>query len=106
MRDYAARGTVVKALLNQDMTGYSPNNRMAVIQDYVSAPLSALVVKLVTEYTAIPVVTTRCGYACSDHASATAVGYREPSPPASGSFPSPSILLPGLPLPSSTELHS
>jgi leucyl aminopeptidase len=79
MHDYASRGVQVKALLNQDMTGYSPHNRLAVIQDRVSAPLSAFVEKCGEAYTDIPVVTTRCGYACSDHVSATEAGYRTAS---------------------------
>jgi leucyl aminopeptidase len=76
MHDYASRGVQVKALLNQDMTGYSPNNRLAVIQDYTSAPLNAFLQKCAKAYTDIPVVKTSCGYACSDHVSATRAGYR------------------------------
>ncbi|KAI5778012.1 hypothetical protein EDC01DRAFT_713240 [Geopyxis carbonaria] len=75
MRSYAAAGVNVVATLNQDMTGYSTNNVMAVIQDYVNAPLSAFVATVVEEYASIPVVTTVCGYSCSDHASANASGY-------------------------------
>jgi leucyl aminopeptidase len=76
MRDYVSRGVKVKALLNVDMTGYSPNDQLAVIQDYVSVPLRPFVKKCATEHTDIPVVTKSCGYACSDHTSATAAGYR------------------------------
>ncbi|KAI1471879.1 Zn-dependent exopeptidase [Daldinia caldariorum] len=70
---YAADGVVVMAMLQQDMTGWG-NNPMGVITDYVDQGLTAFI-RLVSEYTDIGYVDTRCGYACSDHGSATAAGY-------------------------------
>lgn len=66
MQDYMKRGVRVLALMNQDMTAYSPNHNIAVNTDYLSAPLSNFIAKLVPVYTALPVVRDRCGYACSD----------------------------------------
>ena len=59
MQDYVKRGVKVLAVMNQDMN-------IAVYTDYVSTPLSNFVIKLVPVYTALPVITDRCGYACSD----------------------------------------
>ncbi|KAI1479419.1 Zn-dependent exopeptidase [Daldinia eschscholtzii] len=70
---YASDGVVVKAMLQQDMTGWG-DNPMGVITDYVDQDLTAFI-RLVSEYTDIGYVDTRCGYACSDHGSATAAGY-------------------------------
>lgn len=38
--------------------------------------VTELVKKLVDEYLSIPYVETKCGYACSDHASWSKAGYR------------------------------
>ena len=75
MNSYAAAGKNVLAVVNQDMTGYSPNNVIAVYTDFVDAALTAFVKKLVPVYTQLPLVTDVCGYACSDHGSARAAGY-------------------------------
>lgn len=75
MNSYASAGKNVLAVMNQDMTGYSPNNVIAVYTDYVSTTLTNFIKKLVPVYTDLPVVTDRCGYGCSDHASATSAGY-------------------------------
>ncbi|KAM0277581.1 hypothetical protein ACHAQH_005700 [Verticillium albo-atrum] len=94
--NYAANNVNVLAVVNQDMTGYSDNNVIAVYQDFVSADaftrrtpiqiantvclqvdtsLTAYMQRLVPVYTSLPVVTDRCGYGCSDHAAARAAGY-------------------------------
>ncbi|KAF3044527.1 hypothetical protein E8E11_008635 [Didymella keratinophila] len=75
MQDYVKRGVKVLAVMNQDMTAYSPNHNIAVYTDYVSTPLSNFIIKLVPVYTALPVITDRCGYACSDHGAAYDAGY-------------------------------
>ncbi|KAI5778021.1 hypothetical protein EDC01DRAFT_635239 [Geopyxis carbonaria] len=75
MQAYVAAGTPVLAVVNQDMAGFSPNNVIAVYTDYVDAALTAFVKKLVPVYTALPLATDVCGYACSDHASARDAGY-------------------------------
>ncbi|KAH8887600.1 transferrin receptor [Thozetella sp. PMI_491] len=79
---YAKDKRDVKAMLQQDMTGYTKGTTNAgktpsigVFTDYVDASLTAFIMKVVTAYCTIPYVTTKCGYACSDHASATKAGY-------------------------------
>lgn len=83
--NYAANNVNVLAVVNQDMTGYSDNNVIAVYQDFVSSgwldtragneilmlsqvdtSLTAYMQRLVPVYTSLPVVTDRCGYGCSD----------------------------------------
>jgi len=48
---------------------------VGVIVDYVDPNLTDFIKKVIAEYCAIPFVETRCGYACSDHASASKAGY-------------------------------
>ncbi|KAI2615130.1 Zn-dependent exopeptidase [Hypoxylon sp. NC1633] len=71
---YASSGEVVKAMLQQDMTGYG-NNPMGVITDRVDSGLTEFIRKVITAYTEVGYVDTECGYGCSDHSSATAAGY-------------------------------
>ncbi|KAK0715241.1 hypothetical protein B0H67DRAFT_237091 [Lasiosphaeris hirsuta] len=68
----------IKAMLQQDMTGYVTRTLQAgkvesvgVIVDFVDAHLTDFIKK----YCDIPFVETKCGYACSDHASASKAGY-------------------------------
>ncbi|KAI1750420.1 Zn-dependent exopeptidase [Xylaria castorea] len=72
---YSRSGVDVIAVMNQDMTGYSPNNVIAVFSDYGDSGLIAFMKKLVPVYTSLPVSTDSCGYGCSDHASAYSAGY-------------------------------
>ncbi|KAI0803683.1 Zn-dependent exopeptidase [Xylaria sp. FL0064] len=72
---YVRSGVEVLAVMNQDMTGYSPNNVIAVFTDYADAGLTSFIQKLVPVYSSLPLSTDRCGYACSDHASAYSAGY-------------------------------
>lgn len=71
----------VKAMLQQDMTGYSAgskkhgDDKLGVIIDYVDDGLTTFIKKLVNTYCTIGYVETKCGYACSDHASAAKHGY-------------------------------
>ncbi|KAI1381130.1 Zn-dependent exopeptidase [Hypoxylon crocopeplum] len=71
---YASSGVVVKAMLQQDMTGYG-FNPMGVITDRVDSALTAFIREVITAYTTVGYVDTQCGYGCSDHSSATAAGY-------------------------------
>ncbi|KAI9677735.1 MAG: Leucine aminopeptidase 1 [Trizodia sp. TS-e1964] len=79
---YEKQGRDVKAMLQQDMTGYVQRTleagepeRVGVITDFVDGGLTDFIKKIITEYCDIPYVETECGYACSDHASATKAGY-------------------------------
>ncbi|KAH8730766.1 hypothetical protein GQ44DRAFT_606123 [Phaeosphaeriaceae sp. PMI808] len=76
--NYKSSGKVVKAMLQQDMTGYvkpGAKEAVGVITDFVDAGLTNFIKKVVTAYCTIPYVETKCGYACSDHASASKAGY-------------------------------
>ncbi|KAF9114546.1 Leucine aminopeptidase 1 [Mortierella sp. AM989] len=46
------------------------------VVDYVDSELTGLIKLYANEYTDIPIHETKCGYACSDHASWTKAGYR------------------------------
>ena len=79
---YSESGRDVKAMLQQDMTGYVAKTLAAgepesvgVITDFVDPGLTDFIKEIVTEYCDIPYVLTKCGYACSDHASANKYGY-------------------------------
>ncbi|OAA48397.1 aminopeptidase [Metarhizium rileyi] len=72
----------VKAMLQQDMTGYVKGTldaglpeSVGVIVDFVDAGLTKFIKTVIEQYCAIPWVETKCGYACSDHASASKAGY-------------------------------
>ncbi|KAF2439975.1 leucine aminopeptidase 1 [Karstenula rhodostoma CBS 690.94] len=81
-KKYKAEGRDVKAMLQQDMTGYSKGTTdkgkpevVGVITDYVDAGLTEFITKVVDAYCDIGYVRTECGYGCSDHASAYRNGY-------------------------------
>ena len=72
----------VKAMLQQDMTGYVKGTldagkpeAVGVITDYVDEGLTDFIKKVIKSYCDVPYVETKCGYACSDHASASKAGY-------------------------------
>ncbi|KAL2267216.1 hypothetical protein VTJ83DRAFT_4493 [Remersonia thermophila] len=79
---YERSGRDVKAMLQQDMTGFIAKTldagqpeSVGVIVDYVDPNLTEFIKKVIVEYCTIPYVETKCGYACSDHASASKAGY-------------------------------
>lgn len=79
---YGKQDRDVKAMLQQDMTGYVQRTldagkpeSVGVIVDYVDPKLTDFIKKIIVEYCEIPYVETKCGYACSDHASASKAGY-------------------------------
>ncbi|TLS26882.1 hypothetical protein PpBr36_04867 [Pyricularia pennisetigena] len=72
----------IKAMLQQDMTGFIQRTidagkpeSVGVIVDYVDPALTEFIKTVIDEYCDIPYVETECGYACSDHASASKAGY-------------------------------
>lgn len=65
------------ALLNEDMAGYSGSGMFAVFEDYVDMGLTQYVRLIAEEYVGKTPGRGTCGYGCSDHASATANGFRE-----------------------------
>ncbi|OCK86013.1 leucine aminopeptidase 1 [Lepidopterella palustris CBS 459.81] len=81
-QSYEKEGRDVKAMLQQDMTGYVQKTldagepeSVGVITDYVDPGLTEFIKEVITEYCEIPYILTKCGYACSDHASASKAGY-------------------------------
>lgn len=79
---YEKAGNDVRAMLQQDMTGYVQGTldaggveSVGVIVDYVDPALTDFIKKVIVAYCDIPFVETKCGYACSDHASASKAGY-------------------------------
>ncbi|KAL2153588.1 hypothetical protein VTH82DRAFT_4743 [Thermothelomyces myriococcoides] len=79
---YEKEGRDVKAMLQQDMTGFVARTldagepeSVGVIVDYVDPDLTEFIKRIIEEYCDIPYVETECGYACSDHASASKAGY-------------------------------
>jgi len=67
----------VIAMLQNDMTGYVGRNPEAfgIVFDHVDLDLTNFVGKLIEAYAKIPMIKTKCGYACSDHASWLKAGY-------------------------------
>ncbi|KAF5547869.1 leucyl aminopeptidase [Fusarium phyllophilum] len=81
-KSYEENSRDVKAMLQQDMTGYVQKTldagqpeSVGVITDFVDPGLTKFIKTVVEEYCSIPWVETKCGYACSDHASASKAGY-------------------------------
>lgn len=69
----SARKTVL-AFVNQDMTGYSPSGKISLYDDYVDAGLTAYARRIVSAYIGSS-TNDKCGYGCSDHASAYGNGF-------------------------------
>ncbi|KAL0949612.1 hypothetical protein HGRIS_009658 [Hohenbuehelia grisea] len=70
--DYEARAVNVLAMSQFDMTAWvkrGTREEVGIITDFVDTDLTDFNKKLVTKYLDIPYVETKCGYACSDHAS-------------------------------------
>lgn len=80
---YKQDGKKVFAMLQLDMTGFNPpqnQNKVGIITDFVDAGLTQIVRQLIVKYGRLQTGDTRCGYACSDHASFTRAGYRSAFP--------------------------
>jgi leucyl aminopeptidase len=78
-KDYEARGVNVIAMSQFDMTAWvkeGTREEVGIITDFVDPEVTALNKQLVDTYLDIPYVETKCGYACSDHASWSKAGYR------------------------------
>jgi len=80
--EYEKKNKDVVAFLQQDMTGYIKKTlesgkpeSVGVITDFVHKGLTTFIKTIITEYCTVPFVETTCGYACSDHASASKAGY-------------------------------
>ncbi|CAI4038273.1 hypothetical protein SMKI_04G6150 [Saccharomyces mikatae IFO 1815] len=76
--DYAKQGKQVRAMLQQDMTGYvsdPEDEHVGIVTDYTAPALNDFLKLVVDSYLSIPYRNTKCGYACSDHGSATRNGF-------------------------------
>ncbi|SCU95124.1 LADA_0G13652g1_1 [Lachancea dasiensis] len=75
---YAQLNKTVVAMLQQDMTGYVPDpqkEHVGVVTDYTTPGFTLFIERIIDEYLNIPYIETTCGYACSDHGSATRNGF-------------------------------
>ncbi|KAL4918636.1 hypothetical protein BDW62DRAFT_210262 [Aspergillus aurantiobrunneus] len=79
---YKEEQAEVKAMLQQDMTGYTQgtieagqNEAIGVMSDYVDIALTNFLKTAITTYCRVGFANTKCGYACSDHTSASKYGY-------------------------------
>ena len=80
---YAHEGRDVIATLQLDGVGYAAGTAKAgkpeavgIVTDFVDEKLTGFVKELVKSYANIEPAETKCGYACSDHASANKAGFR------------------------------
>ncbi|TRM68282.1 hypothetical protein BD626DRAFT_481287 [Schizophyllum amplum] len=77
-KDYAAKSANVIAMSQFDMTAWvkrGTREEVGIITDFVDENVSDFNKALVDLYLDIPYVETKCGYACSDHASWMQAGY-------------------------------
>jgi len=77
-KDYESRNVDVFAMSQFDMTAWVKSGfreEVGIITDFVDEGLTEFNKKLVDMYLDIPWVDTKCGYACSDHASFSKAGY-------------------------------
>ncbi|KAI9278081.1 hypothetical protein BY458DRAFT_432419 [Sporodiniella umbellata] len=78
-KKYAEEGKKVVAMLQNDMTGYVGKSKekevIGIVTDHVDEKLTQFLTTLVDNYAGIPYVLTKCGYACSDHASWRKLGF-------------------------------
>ncbi|KAF1850018.1 Zn-dependent exopeptidase [Cucurbitaria berberidis CBS 394.84] len=81
-RSYAEQKRDIAAMLNQDMTGYTAGYKsrnmtpkFGLVTDNTNALLNNFTRRVIKAYTKTEVADTECGYACSDHTSATRAGY-------------------------------
>jgi len=68
----------VIAMLQNDMTGYVGKKypeAFGIVVDFVDPDLTEFIRKLIKSYAQLPARNTKCGYACSDHASWRKAGY-------------------------------
>ena len=81
---YSKQGKKVAAVIQFDMTNYKGSDKaIYLLTDHVDPGVTDFLGKLIDAYAQVPWSTTKCGYACSDHASWTRSGY-----PSSAAFES------------------
>jgi leucyl aminopeptidase len=82
VQDFVNKKIPVDAVIQFDMTGYAHKSdpTLWLMTDYVNPDLTTFLATLVKTYVAKPVRTSKCGYACSDHASWTAAKIKSAFP--------------------------
>lgn len=77
VKEFQNKKIPVEAVLHFDLTGYAHQNEstMWLIDDNVNKNLTNYLETLIQTYVKQPIKHTRCGYACSDHATWTRNGY-------------------------------
>lgn len=82
VKDFVAKKIPVDAVMQLDMTGYANQNdrTLWLVTDHVNPDLTNYLETLVKTYVKQPVGRTRCGYACSDHASWNKAGFKASFP--------------------------
>lgn len=74
--NFKKQGVDVQGVLQLDMTNYNGSaNDIYLISDYTHAGQNAFLINLIKTYTNYSWGQTKCGYACSDHASWTRNGF-------------------------------
>jgi leucyl aminopeptidase len=76
-QDYARRSIPVRSMIQMDMTAWvkrSTTPIVGIITDFVDPGYTAFLRLIVDEYAQIGWKDTKCGYACSDHASWSKIG--------------------------------
>ncbi|CAI2174206.1 6697_t:CDS:2 [Funneliformis geosporum] len=75
--EYEKEGKDVVGMIQNDMTGYVGKKKetFGIIIDFVDEDLTTFIKKLIGTYAEIPYTETKCGYACSDHASWRKAGF-------------------------------
>jgi len=75
-KDFKARGVKVIGVMQFDMTNYKGSDKtIYLIRDYTNKSQTDFLAKLIDTYVKVPYADTKCGYACSDHASWHREGY-------------------------------
>ncbi|MBI5246056.1 MAG: M20/M25/M40 family metallo-hydrolase [Elusimicrobia bacterium] len=73
---YSTGGKKVIGVIQFDMSNFKGTGAgIYFLTDFVDPTLSAFTAKLATQYSGVTAFTTKCGYACSDHASWTKKGF-------------------------------
>jgi leucyl aminopeptidase len=83
VKEFKNKKIPVDSVLQMDMTGYPDKfypNTIWLVTDYVNPALTDFLESLIKTYVKQPVGRTRCGYACSDHASWTNGGFKAAFP--------------------------
>lgn len=83
VQDFQKKKIPVDAVIQFDMTGYADKNNptaLWLIKDNVSPDLTNFVEELIKTYIKKPIKYTKCGYACSDHASWHKGGFKAAMP--------------------------